>query len=498
MHRQLTCSQTNKPKYTTMIRQATYALLLLILFATACASPAPTPPASPTVTSQASATPSLAPSPSPAATATPTVASGTTPEIDCSNIAPFAPGCLDQSRPPQLAPDVAFIGILPVGRVTVAAWSPDGTRLAYAVTNPEVDAFQGLEVRSRPDFRLEGRWAVQGIFDLTWTPDGQAVLFVFDRGDTSSIGLARVGEAEWRDLLPGEKAVLAVSLGKNFVDWLGETVLAFRVHCGTGCETLYALDIAAGDLRPLVNAWGSPEAPYGDVFATVYLFSPDHRWLAATTWGTGAPQAMVLEWPGPAEPLDLSAHLDTLYTEAQSWADGSLAIIAYPPGESDNWPLPPRPDLYVWEADTGAIRLVASSAFHAFFAPAGDRLSVLFVGEPRFEEGEVESDDTIPHLGLLNWPEGRLLTVHPVSAEGVSDVFDLWHLPTPIWSLQGEALAFQPAGGGLALMSRDGNVWPILTGKVVNWAGWGSGGKLALLVGDEIWLVRVPAAGTRT
>jgi hypothetical protein len=430
-------------------------------------------------------------SPTPVGYPTPAVAAGTTVDIDCADVVPFALGCLDQPRPPGLAPDIAFVGILPAGPVQVAAWSPDRTRLAYAVVNPESGAFQGLEVRSLPDFRLEGRWAAPGIFNLTWTPDGRAILFIFNRGDTSSIGMARLSEPDWRDLLPGGKAILAVSLSKNFVNWLGENVLAFGVGCGTGCETLYSLDIATSDLRPLVNAWGEPDAPYADLFATVYLFSPDQRWLAATSWGRGLPEAMVLEWPGPTEPLDLSAHLDSRYTEAQSWMGSSLAFVAYPFGEPDNWPLPLQPDLYIWDGDTGVMRLVASNAFRAVFAPTGDRLAVLFVGEPRgSEEGRIESEGSIPHLGLLRWPEGELLVAHLVSAKGVSNASDLWCLPTPIWSPQGKALAFQPAGGGLALMNRNGHEWPMLTGKSVDWVGWGASGNLALLVGEQIWLVR--------
>lgn len=296
--------------------------------------------------------------------------------------------------------------------------------------------------------------------------------------------------------------MLAVSRAKNFVDWLGENVLALKVGCGTGCSTLYSLDIATGDLRPLVNAWGEPEAPYAEVFSTVYLFSPDQRWLAATSWGRGLPEAVVLEWPGPAEPLDLSARLDTRYTEAQSWMGSFLAFVAYPLGDPDKWSLPLQPDLYIWDGESGVMRRLASGGFRAVFSPNGDRLAVLFVGEPEGnQEGLGKSKGSIPHLGLLNWPEGRLLATYPVSTKGISDPFDLWRLPTPVWSPQGKALAFQPAEGGLALMDEDGDVWPILTGKMVNWFGWG-GGNLALLLDEEIWLVRgsvrEPTSGTRT
>lgn len=458
---------------------ATLTLIgLICLFVVECA---PSAPSSAVIVP----TPTFAPSPG----ATSALAPGVAGPMDCADVRPFAPGCLDQPRPDALAPDVSFVGIVPAaGPITAAAWSPDGTRLAYAVVNSETATWQGLEVRGLPDFRLEGRWSVSGVFDLTWSTDGHAVLFVFDRGATSSIGLARLGESDWRDLLPGEKAVLAVSLGKNFVDWLDEGTLAFRVHCGTGCEALYGLDIATGELSPLVNAG---DVPYADVFASCYLFSPDHRWLAATSWGTGGPMAMVLEWPGPAEPLDLSDLLGTSYTEAQSWTNGSLAFVAYPPGEPDTWPLPPQTEIYVWDTETTAPRRLATGGFRAAFAPTRDRLAVLFVGEPRVgEEGRVESDGSALHLGLLSWPGGQLLATHLVSTKRVSDVFDLWRLPTPVWSRSGDALAFQPVGGGLALMDQDGCVRSILVGELVDWIGWGADGHLALLVDEELWLVR--------
>jgi len=450
-------------------------------------TPAPTP-SRPTPISRPTAVPAAVATISPSLTAVFQLTPGVTYPIDCAEVHPFAPGCLDQPRPDTLAPGVPFVGVIPSGHVAVAAWSPDGTRLAYAVASRERSAWQGVEVRRTPDFALDGRWAAPGISDLTWTPDSRAVLFVFDRGDTSSIGLAQVGQTDWRDLLPGERAMLAVSLGKRFVGWLNERMLIFRVHCGTGCEALYGLDIVADEPIPLVNC---PSAPYANVFATRYFFSPDHRWLAATDWGTGLPRALVLEWPGPAKSLDLSELVGTSYTEAQSWAGGSLAFVAYPPGGPDAWPSPPRPDLHVWNADSGGTHHVASGAFHAVFAPTGDRLAILLIGRPSVnEEGQIGSDASAPHLGLLSWPGGRLLATHPISTKGLSDVFDLWRLPVPTWSPDGRMVAFQPAGGGLALMDRNGHARPMLVGKLADWVGWGAEDYLALLVDETLWLVR--------
>jgi uncharacterized repeat protein (TIGR01451 family) len=429
--------------------------------------------------------------PSATPTATPAITSR-----DCSDVAPFAPGCLDQPRPSELASEVEFIGILPAGPVTVAAWSPDGTRVAYSVVNP--DGWSGVEVRQAPEFGLLGRWEASYVSDLTWSPDGQAVLFVFDRGDTSSIGQARIGEADWRDLLLGDRALLAVSASKSFEEWLDDNVLVFGVPCGTGCKALYALDLATGRLSPLLSS--QPSA--GAFYASDYLFSSNHRWLAATSWGTGLPRTMVLEWPDPAEPVDLSALLDGRHTEAQSWTEDSLAVIAYPPGEPREWPMPPRPDLYVWDADVKVMRQVASGAARARFSPDGAQLGVLFVGEPQeVDGGWVQAEGSIPHLALLSWPEGELRSAQPASAEGLSDVVELWRLPTLTWSPDSKALALQEAEGSLAIRSQDGNAWPILKDRMVRWASWG-GGILALLVDEALWLVRgldqAPDVGLRT
>jgi uncharacterized repeat protein (TIGR01451 family) len=427
----------------------------------------------------------------PTPTATPAITSR-----DCSDIAPFAPGCLDQPRPSELAPEVEFVGILPAGAVTVAAWSPDGTRLAYSVVNP--DGWSGVEVRQAPEFGLLGRWDASRVSDLSWSPDGQTVLFVFDRGDTSSIGQARIGEVDWRDLLLGDRALPAVSASKSFEDWLDHSGLVFGVPCGTGCKALYALDLATGRLNPLLSSQPSASAFY----ASDYLFSPNHRWLAATSWGTGLPRTMVLDWPDPAEPLDLSALLDGRYTAAQSWTGDSLALIAYPPGEPGDWPVPPQPDLYVWDARAEVMRQVASGAARARFSPDGDQLGVLFVGAPKeVDGGWVQAGGPIPHLALLSWPEGKLVAAYPASSEGLSDVVGLWRLPTLTWSPDSTALALQEAEGSLAMTSEDGNAWPILKDRVVRWAGWG-GGILALLVDEALWLVRgsdqAPDVGLRT
>jgi hypothetical protein len=210
----------------------------------------------------------------------------------------------------------------------------------------------------------------------------------------------------------------------------------------------------------------------------------------------------VLAWPSSTAPVDLSARLDGRYTEAQSWAGGVLSFVAYPSGEPNEWALPPQPEVYLWDTNAAELRRVASGAKRALFSPAGDRLAVLFVGEPRPSLTEwVQSEGSVPHLGLLSWPEGQLLAALPLSSRGLSEVTELWRLPGLIWSVSGRVLASQLPEGGMVLMGHDGQTCPLLRDGMVRWIGWG-GDQLAMLVDEELWLVRawpqLPQGARRT
>lgn len=418
-----------------------------------------------------------------------------TEETSCTDVEPFAPGCLDQQAPAALQSAVEFVGIVPgIDDATAVAWSPDGQKLAYA-WRAESDAAEGVAVRSLPNFSLEGRWQVSGVSDLMWAPGGQRLLFIFDRDVTTSIGLARLGQEDWRDMLPGEKAQLAVSGGKNFVSWPSEDQLAFKVHCGTGCETLYTLELAGGELNQLA-VLGQLEA-----FGTEYLFSADHSWLAINDWGRGIPFARVLPWSASGEPIDLSPRFDGRPTAGRSWHAGKLAFVTYPSDDPNQWSDVPAPELYIWNSETKETQRVASGVIGASFSPAGDRVAALFVSEPTMNDaGFAVARGTTPHLGLLSWPKGEIIGISPVSDENITppDLLDSGrYLPVLAWSPQGETVAFSFDNGNLALMQRDGLVETVVNGTFVSWAGWGADGHLAMLAGEEqfrdreIWLVQI-------
>jgi len=469
--------------------------------------PTPTPPQGTGLPAQAPTTGQQgeeAASPTPPAALTPTavgepseaMAPGTDALIDCADVAPFAPGCLAQQRPPELGDRASFVGIVPDGPVMVMAWSPDGRLLAYAANNPE--GWQGLVVRSLPDYRVVGRWQVPGPFDLAWTPDGEGLVFAFDRDDSASIGMARLGSHVWHDLLPGEKAILSTSRGKYLGEWLSGSTVALSQACGTGCVSLYALNVVSGDLQPLVNVPDAPAAPYGDHFATRYAVSPDGDWLAASDWGRGLPTVRVLPWPDPGEPVDPTAPLGGRYAEATGWIGDELLLYVFPEGEPDTWE-DPRPSVYAWSA-RGGVRLIAEHAYAPSAAPSGDVLALVTQGRAtEGRDGTLRVERDAPHLTLVSWPGLALIASHSLGGDpdAVAELWMVVDAPAPAW-LDDQMVAMRNAAGQVLVMDERGRAsvlleaTPALRGLTVRSAGGemarGANGDIAMLVGEEIWV----------
>jgi len=409
------------------------------------------------------------------------------PTPSCADIAPFAPGCLDRDRPAELASEIAFVGVLPSDSISEAAWSPDGRCLAYGILTSTESIVSEVQVRCQPDFQLAGRWNVPFLlpFGLLWTLDGRALVFFFLRDDGSSIGLAQLNRIEWQDLFVGKSPPHAASIGRQFAGWLDDTTLAFTHAVGTGVAEFHWLDVTTGEILSSPD----PESLGG----LDQLFSPDRRWLAADDFGGVIPRAIVWELSRPDEPICLSNVFGTEHSDAQFWLGDSLGVVVYPPGnEWKDATTLPHPDLYFWNAGGGETQLVARGAFRAVAAPTGDRLAVVFFGEPHNGDEVVETTGTLPYLGLLEWPGGHLLATYPLGDEEFPGIWSVPHLTAPAWSPDGQWLALPLYGGGLVLMDRSGNIQPVLSNRQIEWAGWGSNGSLAMLIDNSIWLVRVP------
>ncbi len=406
----------------------------------------------------------------------------------CVDTDPFSFGCLDQVRPVELAPNVDWVGRLPPTSILRADWSPNGNCVAYGVfvsAGNEKDRW--VEIRCQPDFQLVGRWQVPGLtsFPFLWTPDSQAVLFIQYpiESSPSTIGLARLKEAEWQDLLPGERAHLGVSMGKRLVGWLDGTTLVFTQAIGTGLGSLYLLDLSQEPLPPSEST---------GLHATFFLLDPRQNWLVEN-YKVEFPDAYVREWSNLDQKIGLSSQLGAEYrhSSAEFWMGDLLGVLAYRTwGPKEGFS---GPDLYLWNVTNGERQIVASSAFRASAAPTGDRLAIDFWGEPHQTSERVEATGERTYLGLLDWPGGQLLSAYPIGETDISQKgFPM--LTDSSWSPDGQWLAF-PLEEGLLLMDRRGNVQSALSGRQVKWVGWGSNGYLAMLVDESVWLVQVPTPG---
>ncbi len=420
-----------------------------------------------------------------------TVATPASATETCTDAAPFGPDCPAVERPEALATGVDLVGILPASPRVAPVWSPSGELLAYAPDEAT------LAVRALPDYALVAEWPVDNVFGLAWAPGDAALAFAFYRDDGSSIGVARLGEEAWTDLLPGTRAELSSNQSKVVEDWLDARTVIFRVGCGTGCGALYGLDVETKALSPLVNVSSTAllqvgVPPYGDLVATRYLFSDDGQRLAATDWTTGLPFARVLAWPGPADPVEIADKVDGRYTEALSWSGNDLLFAAYPPGEPETWPMPAEPEVYVWNALSDTTQLLVPGAFWATMSPGGTRLAAHLTGRPSIDDkGGLNVEGSVPYVALFAWPERTLLATQPASEAELTNILDFIYSLQPRFSPDSAALAFQPAAGGLAIMGATGVIHPLVTGQLVDDIAWGGNGDLAVYAQQEVWILRL-------
>jgi len=473
-------------------------VLLLLVSAMACCGGIPAsapPPAGTTITTRPHVT-EMALTGKPEATPlVPTVTPQ--PTLDGTVLAPSPIGDLGNTRPSELAPDVTLIDILQTDPVFEIAWNPEGTSLAYAidVDRPAEQFHCEIEIRSSPDWQLQQRWiAPHAAHDLTWAPDGRKIAFALTAGPPPAyVAVAQVGQDGWQEFDVGD-----AGWQMEIAEWLDDENLLLLSGCGIWCRTVHVLNIISGTVSPLQHQWGK--------LAGITFFSnPGRQWFAATDYGHTYPRTVVVSWSDLTQATPLATGLDTQFTSAQSWTDSTLAFLTYPPGEPEEWALPPRLDLRTWNLVTGERRIIAHGAFHATFAPSGDRLAVSFSGIPQDDGSVVRSaEGNNFHLGLLSWPGGRLLSVYPLTSETIGSSH--YHIPIPRWSPQGEAIVFQSTEPGLVLMDHNGRVRSILSDRALGWARttpdaglpayWGTGGHLAIILDGQIWLLQIPLSST--
>ncbi len=158
--------------------------------------------------------------------------------------------------------------------------SPDGTQLAVSITanNEEQIWIKQLDRGPLPKLTFAGNLSYRN----AWTPDGQSVTFVSDRGNNPDLYVRRAdgtGQAEL--LLDEERALEEVTFSPDG-EWL-----VYRVNAGN--RDLYALRVGVDSVPvPLVATEFSETSP---------AVSPDGRWLAYASNESGQYEVYVRPFP---------------------------------------------------------------------------------------------------------------------------------------------------------------------------------------------------------
>ena len=174
-------------------------------------------------------------------------------------------------------------------------WSPDGKSLAFVSDRDGKNAIWLLDPNGGEARKLVE--APAPVREHEWSPDGKHIAFsrldeppeeekkrTEEKDDARVVGegarrvhlhLADVGDGTIRRLTSGDFSIWTF-------DWSPDgKAIAFDRGPGTGLDDLYRTDIygvnvASGELTPLVVRRGSDRSP---------VYSPDGKWLAFTTWG---------------------------------------------------------------------------------------------------------------------------------------------------------------------------------------------------------------------
>lgn len=281
------------------------------------------------------------------------------------------------------------------------AWSPDGTKLAYAAnartpTDMEVWIRDLESGETRPVFG-EGMYAFPG----GWSPDGSKLLTLdFRNNSDTSLHLVDVESGETRELTPHEDYALFFP-GPWAADGSGVYIVT---DAGSEFRGLAFYDLEAGTYD-----WvdGEPHADVDDVTS-----STDHRYLAWLVNESGWDRLRVRDLEAATDlpeadiPKGARPHLTGFEPPPALSPDGSLAAVIL---------AGPRrpPEVWVVETETGNGRAVTESRIGGLLED--DLVDVDLISYPTFDGRDIpawlyrpDTTDRVPVvLAIHGGPEAQ-------------------------------------------------------------------------------------------
>ena len=266
------------------------------------------------------------------------------------------------------------------------AWSPDGSRLAYVSTEPNgyynlfvmkiEDGQPGAARQLTEDHRFGKSRLYFGDYDLhiqpTWTPDGDTLLFISNRGIPLGSG------GVWK--MP----LLENGVGKATLIHKEETLYRTRPHVSPdGKRFIYSSHLGGqfNNLFVLPTAGGEPyKLTFGEWDSFHPRWSPDGEWIAYVDNREGLPALYLLETYGGK---NQKVEIETLHWK-QPMGRVHVRVVDAATGDL----LPAR----IYSTDDDGKTYVPADAYHRqgrlgehFFHTAGDFTLEVPAGDLRLE-----------------------------------------------------------------------------------------------------------------
>ncbi|MGI8844046.1 MAG: TolB family protein [Gemmatimonadaceae bacterium] len=164
-------------------------------------------------------------------------------------------------------------------------WSPDGTRVAFTLTDGEVSgALFVHNLRTGTRTRLSA--GTQDLYPL-WSPNGREIFHATVRDEAMRVARTGVdGTGDQRDLTDATGPVLG---HPQAISPDGRTLLHRLNGSSTGYDIFAVPVVGSGASRPILATAADELSPD---------FSADQRWLAFTSTESGRTEVYVTAWPG--------------------------------------------------------------------------------------------------------------------------------------------------------------------------------------------------------